>query len=1095
MWNNFIRNNSWGPCFFLIFFLLFFASPSCAAVAAESTSSRTIKVVTDNNYPPYVFLDNNGTLQGILVDQWRLWQKKTGISVTIEGMDWGRALKAMKAGEFDVIDTTFKTPERLTWLDFSKPHARIEVPIFFNNEIKGITDVDSLKGFIVAVKEGDAALELLRRHGIENLVFFQEYEAIIQAAKEHKVNVFVIDKPPALYFLYKYGIQQQYNQSTPLNVGEFHRAVAKGNTLLLQEIQAGFDQISDQELQQIEKKWYGSPLLNPNSPQVRFFLVSAGVLCLLILGLTLWNRMLSKAVQKRTHELELREEDLRESESRYRSIIENIQDTFYRTDVHGNLIFISASGAKLLGYDSPEELIGRHSSSFWLHPEKRQEMLDILRRDGVARDYEVVLVYSDGTPLAVSTTTSFYLDRTGQELGVEGIIRDITQRKQAEQALRINEERMRLFFERQIVGMAITSPQKGWLQVNEKLCQMLGYAREDLFDHTWAELTHPDDLDADLGQFNQLISGEIDEYSMEKRFIRKDGSVIHTKLSVGCVRCPDHSVDYILALMADITERKQAEKALLTERQHLIDIIDFLPDPTLVIDTEHRIVAWNRAAEALTGASRETLLGQGNYAYAIPFYGERRPILIDLLNLSDKEREKSYSHIRRSGEKIYAETFIQALNGGRGAYLWGVAAPLYDSANNRTGAIEVIKDITELKHTENEKILLQEQLLQSQKMESIGRLAGGVAHDFNNMLGVILGYTELAQIQLHPSQPLFKNLEEIRKAAQRSADITQQLLAFARKQTVAPKVLDLNETVEGMLNMLHRLIGEDVQLDWLPKADLWPVCVDPTQVDQMLANLCLNARGAITDIGAITIDTGNCSLDAAYSNEHPEVAPGEYVWLRVRDNGCGMDQETLSHIFEPFFTTKGLGKGTGLGLSTVYGAVKQNNGFVQVESTPGAGTTFTIYLPRFTSQEAGPVTIDTEEEPLGQGYETVLLVEDEPGLLEMFMMMLDSQGYRVLSAHSPSEAIHLAREHAGEIHLLMTDVIMPEMNGRDLADTLLACHPKLKTLFMSGYTADVIAHHGVLEAGVCFLQKPFTTQQMVLKIREALESQPDTTAL
>ncbi len=800
-------------------------------------------------------------------------------------------------------------------------------------------------------------------------------------------------------------------------------------------------------------------------------------------------------MHKRTHELELREEDLRESESRYRSIIENIQDTFYRTDVHSTLIFISASGAKLLGYDSPEEIIGRPSSSFWLHPEKRQEMLAILRRDGVVRDYEVVLVRRDGTPLAVSTTTSYYRDRTGQELGVEGIIRDITQRKQAEQTLRIDQERMRLFFERQIVGMAITSPQKGWLQVNDKLCQMLGYAREELFARTWVELTHPEDLEADLAQFNRLLSGEIDEYSMEKRFIRRDGAVIHTKLSVGCVRCPDHTVDYILALVADITERKQAEKALFTERQYLIDIIDFLPDATLVIDTEHRIVAWNRAAEAMTGVGRETLLGQGNYAYAIPFYGQRRPILIDLLNLSEKERENSYKHVKRSGDKIYAETFIQTLNNGRGAYLWGVAAPLYDSANNRTGAIEVIRDITELKHTENEKIILQEQLLQAQKMESIGRLAGGVAHDFNNMLGVILGYTELAQIQLHPSQPLFKNLEEIRKAAQRSADITQQLLAFARKQTVVPKVLDLNETVAGMLNMLHRLIGEDVQLDWLPKADLWPVCVDPTQVDQILANLCLNARGAITDIGVITIDTGNCSLDAAFSDDHPDVVPGEYVWLRVRDNGCGMDQETLSHIFEPFFTTKGLGKGTGLGLSMVYGAVKQNNGFVQVASAPDAGTTFTLYLPRFTSQEAEQVTMERVPEPAGQGHTTVLLVEDEPGLLEMFMKMLESQGHLVLSAHSPSEAIRLAREHDGEIHLLMTDVIMPEMNGRDLADHLLACHPKLKTLFMSGYTADVIAHHGVLDTGVCFLQKPFTTQQMLLKIGEALECRTETAAL
>jgi signal transduction histidine kinase len=308
--------------------------------------------------------------------------------------------------------------------------------------------------------------------------------------------------------------------------------------------------------------------------------------------------------------------------------------------------------------------------------------------------------------------------------------------------------------------------------------------------------------------------------------------------------------------------------------------------------------------------------------------------------------------VRRSGGKIYAETFIQALNDGSDAYLWGVAAPLYDGYGTRTGAIEVIRDITELKQTEREKIHLQEQLMQAQKMESIGRLAGGVAHDFNNMLGVILGYAELAQNKLNPAHPLFHNLEEIRKAAQRSADITQQLLAFARKQTVSPKVLNLNETVDGMLKMLRRLLGEDIQLNWLPENNLWPVCVDPAQIDQMLANLCLNARGAITDVGIITIETGNCTFDNAYCVDHPDLLPGEYVRLTVSDNGCGMDKETQNHIFEPFFTIKAIGEGTGLGLATVYGAVKQNHGFIQLDSEPGQGTSFTIYLPRFASKES-----------------------------------------------------------------------------------------------------------------------------------------------
>jgi len=1072
--------------FLFLLSLVLIQSLTAHSAGLENTPSPTLRVVMDNNYPPYVFLDNNGIHQGILVDQWRLWQKKTGIRVEITVMDWTSALKGMKAGEFDVIDTVFKTEERLSWLDFSRPYARIEVPVFFKNEISGITDVNSLKGFVVAVKEGDAAIDLLRSHGIENLMFFKGYEAIVRAAKEHKVNVFVIDKPPALYFLYKYGIQDHYKESAPLNVGEFHRAVKKGDTALLKEIQAGFALISAKELRQIEEKWYGAPLLS--SAPVKYFIVGIGALCLLILTLFFWNRSLKKAVEKHTGELKISEEQLRESESRYRGIIENIEDTFYRTDAQGTLIFVSPSGVRLLGYGSSQEMIGQPNASFWMHPEKRPEMLEILKREGVVRDFEVLLKRKDGSPVVVSTTTSYYYSQDGQILGIEGIFRDITERKQTEEALRANEERMRLFFERQIVGMAITSLEKGWLKVNDKLSQMLGYSPEELFRRTWAEITHPEDLAMDVAQFDRLLSGEIDEYSLEKRFIRKDGAVIYTHLSVGCVRRPDGSVDYILALLADITDHKRVEKELLAERQYLIDIIDFLPDATFVIDTDKRIVAWNRAAEGMTGVKRDELIGKGGYAYAVPFYGEPRPILVDLLDISEKEIEQSYTHVRQSGEKIYAETFIQALNDGSGAYLFGVAAPLYDGYGTRTGAIEVIRDITERKQTEREKIHLQEQLMQAQKMESIGRLAGGVAHDFNNMLGVILGYAELAQNKLDPSHLLFHNLEEIRKAAQRSADITQQLLAFARKQTVSPKVLNLNETVDGMLKMLRRLIGEDIQLNWQPENNLWPVCVDPAQIDQILANLCLNARGAITDVGNITIETGNSTFDNAYCVDHPDLQPGEYVRLTVRDNGCGMDKETQSHIFEPFFTTKAIGEGTGLGLATVYGAVKQNHGFIQLYSEPGQGTSFTIYLPRFASKAVEQVSAEKQEVRLAQAHKTVLLVEDEPAILEMIMLMLDSQGYSVLSARTPGEAIRLARENTGEIDLLMTDVVMPEMNGRDLAKNILSLYPNIKRLFMSGYTANVIAHHGVLDAGVCFLQKPFSVQQMAAKVREALET-------
>ena len=300
-------------------------------------------------------------------------------------------------------------------------------------------------------------------------------------------------------------------------------------------------------------------------------------------------------------------------------------------------------------------------------------------------------------------------------------------------------------------------------------------------------------------------------------------------------------------------------------------------------------------------------------------------------------------------------------------------------------------------------------------------------------------------------------------------------------------MLDLNETVEGMLKMLRRLIGEDIDLSWLPGKDLWPVKMDPSQIDQILANLCVNARDAISGVGKMTIETGNRIFDEDYCAAHPGFVPGEYVMLAVSDNGCGMDKETQLHIFEPFFTTKEMGKGTGLGLATVYGIVKQNNGFINVYSEPGQGTTFSIYLPRHIGK-AEQTQKEDPSEPAAHGSETILLVEDEPTVLEMTRMMLEKLGYTVLAAATPGEAIRLAEAHTGEIHLLMTDVVMPEMNGRDLVRNLLTRYPNLKSLFMSGYTADVIAHHGVLDPGVNFIQKPFSIKNLAAKVREVLDN-------
>jgi PAS domain S-box-containing protein len=522
----------------------------------------------------------------------------------------------------------------------------------------------------------------------------------------------------------------------------------------------------------------------------------------------------------------------------------------------------------------------------------------------------------------------------------------------------------------------------------------------------------------------------------------------------------DNHLIGLIHIVRDVTERKRAE----AERERLMAAIEQAGEIVLITDREGTIQYVNPAFETVTGYTREEAVGQnprilksGRQDEA--FYGELWKTIS-----SGQTWEGRIVNKRKDGT-LYTET--------------ATISPVRDAAGRIVSFVAVKRDITE-------HLNMEEQFQQAQKLESVGRLAGGVAHDFNNMLGVILGYAEIAMYEAGPGTPLYGKLIEIRNAAHRSADLTRQLLAFARKQTIDAKVLDLNETIEGMLKMLRRLIGEDIDLVWMRGAGLWPVKMDPAQIDQILANLCVNARDAIAGVGKVTIQTKNAILDEAYCAAHAGFAPGEFVMLAVSDNGCGMDEETRRRLFEPFFTTKEVGKGTGLGLSTVYGIVKQNDGFINVYSEPGQGTTFKIYIPRHAGNIVETSAARVAELRQGHG-ETVLLVEDEPAVLDMGKGMLEKLGYTVLTADAPRDALRLAEEHTGKIDLVMTDVVMPEMNGRELAERLLEIKPGMKCLFMSGYTANVIAHHGALDEGVQFIQKPFSMKSLAAKVGEVLD--------
>jgi PAS domain S-box-containing protein len=400
----------------------------------------------------------------------------------------------------------------------------------------------------------------------------------------------------------------------------------------------------------------------------------------------------------------------------------------------------------------------------------------------------------------------------------------------------------------------------------------------------------------------------------------------------------------------------------------------------------------------------------------------------------------------------------------------------------------VMSDITELKKAQEEKIQHNLEMMnkKAERMQSIGRLAGGVAHDFNNMLGVILGYTEMALSELSPVQPLYADLKEIANAAQRCANLTQQLLAFASRQMVAPKVIDLNQVVTEMYPQMRQKIGENIEFSWLPGADLWLVNMDPAQICQMLTNLCENARDALGAQGLVTIETENTTLDESHCARQPWLLPGDYVQLTISDNGCGMQKEVIDNLFEPFFTTKEIYKSPGLGLATVYGAVKQNGGFIDVTSELEQGTTFTIYLPRYVGVNRKEQFKNLVQQDM-PGQETILVVEDEPIVLELVTKLLKMKGYIVIATTNPLEAINIVRDCAGKINLLLTDVLMPEMNGDELAQKLLTDFPSLKCLFMSGYTADIVTHTGLLDEEIHFIQKPFAFDSLIAKVHEVIK--------
>jgi len=761
---------------------------------------------------------------------------------------------------------------------------------------------------------------------------------------------------------------------------------------------------------------------------------------------------------------------VRKAEKNYRSIFENAVEGIFQATPEGRFLTVNPAMARILGYDSPEEVVEKITDvehQLYVHPESRAEAARLEKESGRLQGFEFEAYRKDGKKIWLSANRRAVCDENGVEIYREGSVEDISDRKQAAEALRDSEARNRAILE-SALDCIVTMDHAGLVvDWNPAAERTFGFMRADAIGKEMADLIIPPRFREQhrRGLAHYLTSGQgpVLGKRLELSAITADGSEFPIELAIN--RIESEGLPMFTGYIRDITERKRAEQDLSQSEERYRDLVENAHDIIYSHDLEGHYTSMNKAGELITGYTHEEALALNLKQIVAPECLERAKEMLRRKLAGESVTAYEMDIIAKDGRRITVEANTKLV------YQDGVPV----------GVQGIARDVTERKQ-------LEEQLRQSQKMDAIGQLAGGVAHDFNNLLTAINGYSGLALQRIDDNHPLRSYLEEIKKAGDRAANLTRQLLAFGRKQILQPLPINLNDVVTDMNKMLRRLIGEDIQLTAKLDLALERIKADPGQIEQVLVNLVVNARDAMPQGGILTIETATVELGQEYADRHVGVLPGQYVMLAVSDTGTGMDEATQARIFDPFFTTKEKGKGTGLGLSTVYGIVKQSGGSIWVYSEPGHGTTFKVYLPQLATAPQ-KTEVRVIEPTLAGGSETILLVEDEEVVRGLAKKILEQSGYKVLAAARGQEAIRLGQECAEPIHLLLTDVVMPETSGKEVADRLRELLPGLRVVFMSGYTDEAIVHHGVLDSNVEFIQKPFTPNALVRKVREVLDSE------
>jgi PAS domain S-box-containing protein len=1012
----------------------------------DTAARQTIRSAAEIDYPPFSFVDEHGNAHGFSVELMRAALAVMGRDVTFRTGPWTDVRTWLEHAEIDALPLVGRTPEREAFFDFTVPYMSLHGAIVVRDNETGIRDLADLRGRKVAVMTGDNAEEFLRREdrGIE-IHTRPTFEIALRELSDGRYDAVVAQRLVVLRLIQKTGLTDLRIIDRPIKgfKQDFCFAVHEGDRDTLALLNEGLAIVmADGTYRHLHSKWFAAMQLPSDRPIIvggdrNFppyeFLDENG-------NPAGYNVDLTKAIAS---EMGLNI-DIRLG--RWTERLEALETG--RIDVMQGMFY---SPDRDLTFDFSQP----HAVSHYVAVVRKGEgpapasAADLSEKRIVVEKGDILHDFIIENDLENQTTA-------------------VADQETALRELREGKHDCALV---SLITAHYLTDKHGWSDV------VIGKQTIIAAEYCYASAKGQKAL---LAQFSEGLKAL--DNTGEYRRIHDKWLSVYRDTPTSLTDALRYSAIVIIPLLVIIMlavfwswllRRQVAEKTHAL--QESLDRFKYVFEAANVgksITLPTGEVNANKAYADFLGYAQEELKGKKWQ---------------DLTPAEDiKKIEKRIGSIL-TGEKR-ADRFEKRYVHKNGTILWADASVALrrDAKGNPLYFMTTVVDITERKKIEVEHEKLQSQLLQAQKMESVGRLAGGVAHDYNNMLGVIMGYAQLAIDKTAPEDPLRADLKEIVTAAERSTDITRQLLAFARKQTIDPKVLDLNKTVESMLKMIRRLIGEDIDLSWKPKPGVWPVKMDTSQLDQILVNLCVNARDAIADVGKITIETDTVRFDEEYCASHAGFIPGEYVLLAVSDDGRGMDRKTLDNIFEPFYTTKAIGKGTGLGLSVIYGIVKQNEGFINVYSEPEKGTTFRLYFSRHADAVSPIETVATEETPVGSG-ETVLVVEDEASILKLAKRILEQLNYNVFTAETPGEAVALTNEHAGEIHLLITDVVMPEMNGRDLAEKLQAEFPKMKVLFMSGYTANVIAHHGVLDADVHFIQKPFSNKDLAVKVKKALK--------